>query len=1420
MFESLEDRRLLASFPAPVSSWEKAEIIDDEVLVKLAPSVTPQQQFEFRSILTSYGALERQTWDELNMSHVKFFFPHGRVATLEFAKTLHELSFVEYAEPNFVRHIQRVPNDPQFFPMWGLHNGGQPSPYPPGNAAGDPFGSGTVDADIDAPEAWDITTGSPNVVVAVIDTGVDYTHPDLAANIWTNPFESPDGIDNDGNGFVDDIFGFDTFDLDNDPRDEEGHGTHVAGTVAAVGDNGIGVTGVSWNSKIMAIKASNPGGAFSSASIVGAQMYITRMKVQHGINIVASNNSYGGLGAALFSFAEFDAIRQANNAGIAFIAAAGNQAVNIDNPNTPAYPAAYNLPGIVSVAATDRNDDPAVFTNTGFNNVDIAAPGVAILSTYPTNLGLPAGQPPAPNTPPPIYAFNSGTSMASPMVAGAWAIIKSVAPQLSIAQIKNLIMNTVDVIPALQFTTQSGGRLNLAKALDGIPRNSISGTVWQDLDGDARFDAGEPGHAGVTVYVDRNNNGVLDGAEPSTVSLASGAYNLRSQLGAGTYRIREIVPQGYTQTFPGPSNNFAHTIVLTTGIDSQGNLNFGNRPAGGSISGLKYLDIDAAGNTLGQRDPGEPGLADFVIYVDVNNDGMIGVGEPASITDSQGRFQINNVLPGSFIVREVQRPGFIQTEPDPAGPFGGGRPVVVIGGETTSGVVFGNSAAIDWGDAPASYGTLSANNGARHGFLPGFFLGDANDTTSSHIDPEANGVPSANADGDDLNNADDEDGVSFLTDIVPGENATIRVSVSSGSYGAGILQGWIDFNNDGDFGDAGEQILRDRSLVTGTHLFTFAVPASAAVADTYARFRWSLERGLGPRGSAVGGEVEDYTTAARAVAPTANDDGPFIAGRDTNFVNNQFDVLANDFAGVGGLPFTFFNVDSTTARGGLVQIDTANNTLRYQPPAGYTGPDSFQYSITDGTNVSADATVRINVVPLDPIAVDDTFDIAVGSALVPLNVVANDVPGVGGPLTIVARSNPTAGGTVTIDQANNRLIYTPPSPTFTGADTFTYFVTDDDGASASANVLVQVGSGPAPNQIVEISFKVFDDLGNELGVGGTPAPTVGDTVTLAAFTRDLRGSFPDPVFPTQFPDASGVLSAYADVLFDSSVVRPVPDNNPFGIEITFGPLYTSFQSATSSVPGIVDEAGAADTDFEYALGSGENLLYTINFTVLANGSLRFLGNPEEDSAQFTFETQVHSDVTGLPIVVPNSDIFFNHSPNIQIGPNSEGEATNAFNPLDVNQDTLVTPNDALLVVNHLNRFGAGTYTPMLAAALGQGIPQFFLDVNADGRVSAFDAKLVVDHLNLKASQQNAAAAEGEADNSLLVSQALGSTGSSGTASSPSADSTSEDYAQSVDQVLSGDLGGSAISPVVADPADEIEDKDEDTDERDDLFAAW
>jgi thermitase len=266
---------------------------------------------------------------------------------------------VAYAEPNYVYRALGQPNDPLFSNLWGLH---QPS-----------------DADVDAPQAWDVTTGSPAVTVAVIDTGVALDHPELAPNVWHNPGESGAGketnrIDDDGNGYVDDYRGWDWIGDDQHPRDLHGHGTHVAGTIGARGNDGAGIAGLSWSSKIMALRALNSQGEGTTAELASAMVYAAR----NGAKVV--NVSLGGSGHSL-------AVLQAMTAApeTLFVVAAGNAGAN--NDLGASYPCNYPVPNVVCVAATDRNDQLASFSNYGATTVDLGAPGAGILSLQPAIVG-------------------------------------------------------------------------------------------------------------------------------------------------------------------------------------------------------------------------------------------------------------------------------------------------------------------------------------------------------------------------------------------------------------------------------------------------------------------------------------------------------------------------------------------------------------------------------------------------------------------------------------------------------------------------------------------------------------------------------------------------------------------------------------------------------------------------------------------------------------------------------------------------------------------------------------------------------------------------------------------------------------------------------------------------------------------------
>ncbi|CAN5301770.1 hypothetical protein BH09ACT13_BH09ACT13_05900 [soil metagenome] len=339
------------------------------------------------------------------------------------AKALASDPRVRYVEPNHVVSLLAVPDDPSFGQLWGLNNTGQTS--------------GTADADIDAPEAWDTGTGSSGTVVAVSDTGVDFSHPDLAARQWTNPLDPVNGADDDGNGLVDDATGWDFVSDDSNPVDDNDHGTHVSGTIGAAGDNGVGVAGVNWDVKIMALKFLDATGNGNTADAIAATLYAA----DHGASV--SSNSWGG---GPFAQALLDAIDYGASRGMLFVAAAGNDGAN--NDSTATYPANYASEAIVSVAATDHNDLIAFFSNYGAKTVDLGAPGVNILSTTPGN----------------TYQSFSGTSMATPHVSGVAALGKSLFPGASPYALKALLLGSVDPNASLAGKTRTNGRLNAARA--------------------------------------------------------------------------------------------------------------------------------------------------------------------------------------------------------------------------------------------------------------------------------------------------------------------------------------------------------------------------------------------------------------------------------------------------------------------------------------------------------------------------------------------------------------------------------------------------------------------------------------------------------------------------------------------------------------------------------------------------------------------------------------------------------------------------------------------------------------------------------------------------------------------------------------------------------------------------------------------
>jgi subtilisin family serine protease len=344
---------------------------------------------------------------------------------------------VDFAEPNWTYRHDAVSNDPYFTngSLWGM--------YGDASTPSNVYGS-------QAAEAWAAGhTCDSDTIIGVTDEGVMNTHEDLAANIWTNPYDPVDGADNDGNGYVDDTHGWDFVSDDNTTFDgtNDDHGTHVSGTIAGVGGNGKGVAGVCWTAKIINAKFLGKVRG-STADAISATDYLTDLKTRHGLHLMAINNSWGGGG---YSQGLYDAVDRAGDADILFIAAAGNDGV--DGDTSPHYPSSYDNANLISVASISSNGTLSSFSNYGATSVDLGAPGASIYSTVPTGSrrSVSSG-----------YASYSGTSMATPHVTGAVALYASTHPSATALQIRSAILGSVVATPSLNGKTVTGGRLNVS----------------------------------------------------------------------------------------------------------------------------------------------------------------------------------------------------------------------------------------------------------------------------------------------------------------------------------------------------------------------------------------------------------------------------------------------------------------------------------------------------------------------------------------------------------------------------------------------------------------------------------------------------------------------------------------------------------------------------------------------------------------------------------------------------------------------------------------------------------------------------------------------------------------------------------------------------------------------------------------------
>ena len=728
---------------------------------------------------------------------------------------------------------------------------------------------------------------------------------------------------------------------------------------------------------------------------------------------------------------------------------------------------------------------------------------------------------------------------------------------------------------------------------------TITGNVFNDINENRILDPVDLGVQAV-VYADANNNGLFDEAiDYFTVSAADGTYSL--EVPEGTHTVRVGTPLGFRLT-----TAEALPVTVAAGGVAAG-VNFGHVVANPAITGTKFNDI----NGNGQRDAGEGGLEGVFIYIDLDGDDRIDIGEPATQTAADGTYRLVFPGPGLYAVREIVDSGFVQTFPGPALGF---EHIVSVTGDpaidaaSLSGLDFGNVLTVDFGDAAESYGV------ARHGFVPGFRLG-------TEWDAEQVSLFSASATGDDVDGAvgagggivDDEDGVVLSRPLVAGSSNNRVSIVTQNTAGlAGFLNAWADFNGNGVF-DSTERIVSDQLIAGGADVATdviFSAPSTAGLGETPVRFRFSAEAGIGATGETATGEVEDYVFTVVDSLELAVDDA-FSVSRNSQL--NFLDVLSNDFK----LPGEALEIVSVSGSSAGATIQVADGGIRYTPPNGFIGQDVFTYRMRNSAGEEDTATVVVNVNLFfdNPLAVDDSFNVPTNSIDFPLNVLANDIEGQNGALSIISVTQPNRNGIIEIATGGKSLRYRP-QVGFGGTEQFTYTVADSAGNQSTAQVTLHTLPGDTADDIAQIELVTTDLEGNPI-----TAIQQGQNFQVQVFVDDLR--FSTPGNPGV---AAGVFAAYADILYDLQLVSTVPNTatsaSGFTFDASFFNDYDNFQRGDATVPGIVDEFGAF-SNRPVMDEPDPVLLGTITFAARSPGIADFMPDPADvspDSDTLLFDT--------------------------------------------------------------------------------------------------------------------------------------------------------------------------------------------------------
>lgn len=1227
--EKLEDRWVPA-----------APFVADEILVRFQPGLTETAIANLRSLTSatlerrmeapasSLVAVGPSVYQDRGVLEL-LSLPAG-VSVDDAIATLSSHPAIAVVEPNYILTAAGFPDDTSFGSLWGLHNTGQ--------------SGGLIDADIDAPEAWDITTGSADVVVFVIDSGVDYTHPDLAANMWVNPGEvAGNGVDDDNNGYIDDIHGINSITGSGDPMDDNGHGTHCAGTIGGTGNNALGVTGVNWSVKIGAAKFLSAGGSGSTADAIECFNYINDLK-NRGINVVVTNNSWGGGG---FSQTLMDAINgPVGMPKILHAAAAGNN--NRDTDVTPFYPANYNLNHIISVAATDRNDRYASFSNWGTTQVDIAAPGVSILSTTQNN----------------TYSFYSGTSMASPHVAGAAALIAAEHPTRTATQLKADLMLGADDIGGIGTNmlkpTITNSRLNIHQTLvnivetDTTPPAAVSdlgvaavglssvtlswtstgddGVTGTAHNYDVRYSTspitsanwasaspaiGEPRpqssgatesfrvkglQLGTTYYFAMKARDNLDNESAlsnviSATTLATGAVVFSDGFETGLSQWTADSPWGRTNSVQrsgsysvtdSPSGNYANnanvsltsaTINLTGMIDSQ--LSFWHRYDLESNWDFGYVEVSGNGGTTWTR------LASYTGKVNTFQNATLDLSNYDGNANVKMRFRLQSdasMVKNGWFIDDVN----LVAVGNPNQPPVAHSQSVNTAEDTAQAIVL---TATDPESSPLTYTVVSAPS---HGTLSG-------------AAPNLTYTPHGNYHGSD----------SFTFRANDGTNnsnvATVSITVTPVNDAPVAQDQSIVVKENGQ-----RDVALSATDVDGDAL-TYSLidgPAHGTLSGTAPNVTYTPDSGYnGPDSFTFqandGSENSNLATVSITVTPNT---APTADPQSVTLAEDSPTVITLTGSDAEGDPIAFGVIDGPS-HGSLT--GTAPN-LTYHPAGNYFGSDSFTFQVNDGELDSLIVTVEIDVTPVNDAPVADPQSVNTNEDDdIAVTLTGSDIDG--DALTYSIVSGPANGS---LSGTAPNVTYTP-NANFNGSDSFTFRVNDGTENSATATVSITI----AP---VDDPFTLFFSLDSSATVGGL---SVADEDIVA---WDGGASF------TRFFDGSDVgVSGFT--IDDFSVVSATQ-------------ILMSF-TASGSVPGISGTVERSDIVMFTATSLGETTTGT--FSMYFDGSDVGLTGTAENVDAFG--------------VLPNGDIVVSTSGSASVtGATGAGEDLLRFTPTSTGTNTAGT----------------------------------------------------------------------------------------------------------------------------------------------------